>query len=47
MSYEFKSTNYELRCTSTRNMKSMKNQINSLKISFFPNILNHKSFGNL
>ena len=42
MSYEFKSTNYEFRCTSTRNMKSMKSQVNSRKTSSFPNIPNHK-----
>ena len=47
MSYEFKSMNYEFRCTSTRNMKSMKNQVNSRKISSFSNIPNHKFFGNL
>ena len=46
MSYEFKSMNYEFRGTSTRNMKTMKNQVNSLKLSTFPNNLNLKSFGN-
>ena len=45
-SYEFKSTSYEFKSTNSRIIKSMKNQVKSLKISSFPNILSLKSLSN-
>ena len=46
-SYEFKTTSYTFKCTSSRIIKSMKTQGNSLKISsFLSKILSLESFGN-
>ena len=48
--YEFKSASYELQFTSYKFrsaiMKSIKTQVNSLKISLFPKILSPKLLGN-
>ena len=58
LSYEFESTSYELKSTSyelkppifevesTRIIKSMKTQVNSLKSSSFPKMISSKLFGN-
>ena len=45
-SYKFKSTNCESKSTSSRIIKLIKIQVNSLKISSFSKVLSLKSFGN-
>ena len=44
--YEVKSTSQELKSTSSSIIKSMKIQVNNLKIFSLPKILSLKSFGN-
>ena len=44
-SYEFKFTIYKFKATSSRIIKSMKTQVNSLKSSSFPRIISPQLFG--